>query len=100
MRCANCGTELPTVANYCPSCGANCWLGGAAGAGEAAATARPIGEPAWTAARAALATPKGKSIAAHAAIGAVVAVPLPVIGPLAGALVGGAVGWWRSRGID
>jgi hypothetical protein len=42
-------------------------------------------------------TPQGKRILGGAAIGGVAGVPLPVLGPITGALIGAAAGWWVGR---
>jgi hypothetical protein len=42
-------------------------------------------------------TPQGKKILGGAAIGGAAGVPLPVLGPITGALIGAAAGWWASR---
>jgi hypothetical protein len=42
-------------------------------------------------------TPRGKRILGGAAIGGVAGVPLPVLGPITGALIGAAAGWWVGR---
>lgn len=38
-----------------------------------------------------------KSIAAHAAVGALIAIPVPFVGPIFGAVVGGAYGVYKNR---
>ncbi len=43
------------------------------------------------------ATPQGKKILGGAAIGGAAGVPLPVLGPITGALIGAAAGWWAGR---
>jgi hypothetical protein len=43
-----------------------------------------------------LENPVAKRTAIAAAIGAVVAIPLPFIGPILGALVGGGIGYFTS----
>ena len=40
----------------------------------------------------------GKSMAKWAALGAVVAIPLPFVGPIIGAAVGAGVGYVRNKG--
>lgn len=42
-------------------------------------------------------TPHGKKILGGAAIGGVAGGPLPVLGPITGALIGAAAGWWVGR---
>lgn len=42
-------------------------------------------------------TPQGKKILGGAAIGGAAGVPLPVLGPITGALIGAAAGWWAGR---
>ena len=39
----------------------------------------------------------GKRMAKWAAIGAVAAIPIPLVGPITGAAVGACVGYFRSR---
>jgi len=41
--------------------------------------------------------PVAKRTAVAAAIGAVVAIPLPFVGPIFGALVGGGIGYFTAR---
>jgi hypothetical protein len=41
--------------------------------------------------------PVAKRTAVAAAIGAVIAVPLPFVGPIFGALVGGGIGYFTTR---
>jgi hypothetical protein len=43
-----------------------------------------------------LENPVAKRTAVAAAIGAVVAIPLPFIGPILGALVGGGIGYFTA----
>jgi hypothetical protein len=43
-----------------------------------------------------LENPLAKRTAIAAAIGAVVAIPLPFIGPIVGALVGGGIGYFTA----
>ena len=43
-----------------------------------------------------LETPLAKRTAIAAAIGAVVAIPLPFIGPILGAIVGGGIGYFTA----
>jgi hypothetical protein len=44
-----------------------------------------------------LENPVAKRTAIAAAIGAVVAIPLPFIGPIVGALVGGGIGYFTAN---
>lgn len=46
--------------------------------------------------KSALSTKLGKEVAVGAALGAVVALPLPFIGPIAGAIVGAGIAWIRN----
>jgi hypothetical protein len=41
-------------------------------------------------------TPQAKRAAVAAAIGAVVAIPLPFVGPILGAIVGGGIGYFTA----
>lgn len=94
MRCPGCGTELPVAANYCPGCGANSWT---TAGGTATAGGPTFGAQLHATARQVLSTHAGRSTVGWAAAGAVVAIPVPVIGPLAGAVIGGVIGYWRNR---
>ncbi len=42
-------------------------------------------------------TAQGKKILGGAAMGGAAGVPLPVLGPITGALIGAAAGWWVGR---
>ena len=42
-------------------------------------------------------TDKVKSIAGFAAAGAVIAIPIPIIGPVLGAAAGAGYGWYRAK---
>ena len=43
-----------------------------------------------------LENPVAKRTAIAAGIGALIAIPLPFIGPILGALVGGGIGYWTA----
>jgi hypothetical protein len=45
-----------------------------------------------------LETTAGKKVAAASAAGAAIVVPLPIIGPISGAVIGGLVGLWLTHG--
>jgi hypothetical protein len=47
-------------------------------------------------AKAAIPNPLGRNVAIGAAAGAVLALPLPIIGPVFGALIGGGIGYLRT----
>ena len=55
-----------------------------------------LGKGAHDLAKSALSTDLGKDVATAAGIGAVAAVPIPVVGPLAGATIGAGVGAYRN----
>ncbi|MCW3796218.1 hypothetical protein OMW55_00135 [Sphingomonas sp. BN140010] len=42
-------------------------------------------------------TPEGKRIAKYAAIGAIIAIPVPIVGPIVGGLVGAFMGANKNR---
>lgn len=42
-------------------------------------------------------TPEGKRIAKYAAVGALIAIPIPIIGPIIGGIVGALVGHNKNR---
>lgn len=42
-------------------------------------------------------TPEGKRMAKYAAIGAIVAIPLPIIGPILGAAAGAGYVWFDEK---
>ena len=42
-------------------------------------------------------TPEGKRIAKYAAVGALIAIPIPIIGPIIGGIVGAVVGHNKNR---
>ncbi len=39
----------------------------------------------------------GRSMAKHAAIGAVIAIPVPFVGPLIGAAAGAGYAWYKAK---
>jgi len=43
-------------------------------------------------------TPETKTALKWGAIGALIAIPVPFVGPIAGAVVGGGLGWARAKG--
>jgi glycerol uptake facilitator-like aquaporin len=42
-------------------------------------------------------TPEGKRIAKYAAVGAIIAIPVPIVGPLIGGIVGAVMGANKNR---
>lgn len=42
-------------------------------------------------------TPEGKRIAKYAAVGALIAIPIPIIGPIIGGIVGAVVAHNKNR---
>jgi hypothetical protein len=46
--------------------------------------------------KSALATKRGKEVAVGAALGAVIAIPLPFVGPIVGAAIGAGIAWIRN----
>jgi hypothetical protein len=53
-------------------------------------------EEAGKLAKSVIRSPLTKDIATYAAVGAVIALPLPVVGPAIGAAVGAGLGLWRN----
>jgi len=43
-------------------------------------------------------SPEAKTALTWGAIGALIAIPVPFVGPLVGAAVGGGLGWARAKG--
>lgn len=39
----------------------------------------------------------GRSMAKHAAVGAVIAIPVPFVGPLIGAAAGAGYAWYKDK---
>ena len=104
MRCGRCDEEVNAAAKFCGECGA-----AIANAPEADATSdvkeyakellaegKSVAGDALEATKASLKTERGKSVAACAAIGAALAVPVPFVGPIAGAAVGAGIGMLRK----
>lgn len=50
-----------------------------------------------SAGKSAMNTKMGKEMAVGAAIGAVIAIPVPFIGPMVGAVAGAGIAWFRAR---
>jgi glycerol uptake facilitator-like aquaporin len=42
-------------------------------------------------------TPEGKRIAKYAAIGAIIAIPVPIVGPIIGGIVGAVLGHRKNE---
>ncbi|MFC7536697.1 hypothetical protein ACFQPG_04865 [Sphingomonas sp. GCM10030256] len=42
-------------------------------------------------------TPTGKRMAKYAAVGAIIAIPVPIIGPIIGAAAGAGYVWWQEE---
>ena len=54
-------------------------------------------EDAAAAGKSAIKTRMGKEMAVGAALGAVVAIPVPFVGPVIGAALGAGIAWFRAR---
>jgi hypothetical protein len=104
MRCEACDQRISFKAKFCGNCGAaaverdtNKTVAEAREyAKEVLAEGRTIAKEATEAGKRGLKTETGKSVAACAAIGAVVAVPIPFVGPILGAAVGAGIGFVRK----
>jgi glycerol uptake facilitator-like aquaporin len=42
-------------------------------------------------------TPEGKRIAKYAAVGAIIAIPVPIVGPIIGGIVGAVLGANKNK---
>ena len=102
MKCIHCSCALVEQAKFCSECGREVVSPNsdvpdsetrAAGAKTAAVKqyAMEVSHEAAELSKTALKSDFGKKMAAGAAIGAVVAVPVPFIGPAVGAVVGAGV---------
>ena len=106
MKCPACDTGAPKGARFCSDCGASM---------TAAAPERPIPGAASDAdlhaarvfaddvAQRRAAAPRdslGTSMAKGAAVGALVAIPVPFIGSIAGAIVGAGVAAYKNLSED
>jgi len=96
MVCAECNEALVETANFCSSCGApiKAHDDGAASATNTAAVkqyAKDIAYEASDLSKAALKSDLGKKMAAGAGLGALIAVPIPFVGPAVGAVVGAGI---------
>jgi predicted amidophosphoribosyltransferase len=104
MRCPECNARVGLKAKYCGECGipiAAHNLSGTAAEGkeyakELLAESKVVAGEAVQATKAGMKTDIGKSMAACAAIGAIVAVPIPFVGPMFGAIVGAGIGLVRK----
>lgn len=112
MGCEKCGESLGIAAKFCSSCGAKVkaispMINAATGEVEQETTADTAKRYAKIAAdevvdagRSALKTRLGKEMAIGAAAGAVIAIPIPIIGPLAGAAIGSGIVFFRRYWKD
>lgn len=100
MKCGDCGGELLETAKFCSECGskvADADRDASEPEGNGSKTALvkqyavDVTHEAAELSKTALKSDLGKKIAAGAAIGAVVAIPVPFIGPGLGAVVGAGV---------
>jgi predicted amidophosphoribosyltransferase len=104
MRCAECNERLSMRAKFCAQCGAAAPQHAAEGvaaeareyAKEMLAEGKIVAGEAVQATKAGIKTDVGKSVATCAAIGAVVAIPIPFVGPIFGAAVGAGIGFLRK----
>ncbi len=121
MICSSCLTEASEGAKFCRECGLGLAQAAVPSTDEAAhkSTYAKLSEKAAEKGRKAmqtdigqsvsgvateavqvtkdaLKTRIGKSVVAHAALGAAIAVPIPLIGTLTGAFIGGAIGAVRA----
>ena len=95
MDC-KCGATLPIEAKFCSECGTRVATSEAKGlkfgtvevlSADKAEQAKRVGRVAAGAVASGLKTDMGKSMAAGAALGAVIALPIPFVGPAFGAAV-------------
>jgi hypothetical protein len=104
MRCVKCDSRIGRKAKFCAQCGTDAPAREPNGAAaEAKDFAKDVFIEGTTVAKEAAQLAKegiksdvGKSVAACAALGAVIAVPIPFFGPLLGAAVGAGVGLIRK----
>jgi hypothetical protein len=104
MKCVHCNERVPFKAKFCGNCGT---AAPARGRSETAVEAKEYAsdllaegkvaaKEAAQLAKVGLKSDVGKSVAACAAIGAVVAVPIPFVGPILGAAIGAGIGLVRK----
>ena len=104
MKCVKCGSKVSIRAKFCGQCGGVVPphdLAGAASeakeyAADLVAEGRVAAKEAAMATKAGMKTEMGKSVAACAALGAIIAVPIPIIGPMMGAAIGAGFGFLRK----
>ena len=104
MRCSTCNERIGFKAKFCGHCGSAAperdtsdSVAEAKGyVRDVLAEGKVVAKEAAGAAKNGLKTDVGKSVAACAAIGAVVAVPIPFVGPVLGAAVGAGIGLIRK----
>jgi hypothetical protein len=95
---------LSTRAKFCAQCGTPAPEYGAEGiaaeakeyAKDVLAEGKIVAGEAVQATKAGIKTDVGKSVATCAAIGAVVAIPIPFVGPIFGAAIGAGIGFLRK----
>ncbi len=103
MRCAACNERIAFKAKFCGNCGAAAPVPSNEAAAEAKDYAtdvlsegKIVAKEAAQLAKTGLKSDVGKSVAACAAVGAIVAVPIPFVGPVLGAAVGAGIGLFRK----
>ncbi len=108
MKCPACGIGAPNGARFCSRCGASMTAAApdleqpipAAASDADLRAARVFAEDAAQRRAAAPRDSLGASMAKGAAIGAVVAIPVPFIGSIAGAIVGAGVAAFKTLSED
>ena len=104
MKCTKCESNFSIRAKFCGQCGEPAPQHGKSGvAAEAKEYAmdlvtegKVVAKEAVDATKVGMKTEMGKSVAACAALGAVIALPIPLVGPLFGATVGAIFGVIRK----
>lgn len=115
MLCKQCGVELPSDANFCLECGSAIDRGAVAlgskqseispkldeSTGETLKNyTKDVAREAGELSKSAVKSDLGKKMLAGAGIGAVVALPLPFVGPAIGAVVGAGIVAFRRLTKD
>ena len=103
LTCQACGHNLESVANFCPSCGAQQTESAThyrTTADDDLRAARVFAEEARHRATGTSNSTLGASIAKGAAIGAVAALPIPFVGPITGAIVGASIAAYTKLSKD
>ena len=105
MRCNECNERISLKAKFCGACGAPVAPNEGPStaisetkeyAKDVLAEGKIVAKEAALMAKNGLKTDIGKSVAACAAVGAVIAVPIPFVGPVLGAAVGASIGLFRK----